>query len=88
VRPAITETTSLGAAFLAGLAVGFWKDMDEIQTQWKVGKEFHPRMSPKQVEKLRNRWHQALGRAKGWNEPEGELGKSLRAEKEMENQDR
>jgi hypothetical protein len=45
-------------------------------------------MSPKQVEKLRNRWHQALGRAKGWNEPEGELGKSLRAEKEMENQDR
>jgi glycerol kinase len=88
VRPAITETTSLGAAFLAGLAVGFWKDMDEIQTQWKVGKEFHPRMSAKQVEKLRNRWHQALGRAKGWTDPEGELRKSLRTEKEMENEDR
>ena len=42
VRPAITETTSLGAAFLAGLAVGFWKNLEEIQTQWKVDKEFHP----------------------------------------------
>src|SRR5207248_4142926 len=55
VRPAITETTSLGAAFLAGLAVGFWKDMDEIQTFWKVDKEFYPSKSGNEVDNLRSR---------------------------------
>jgi len=70
VRPAITETTSLGAAFLAGLAVGFWKNTEEIQTQWKVDKEFQPRMPAEEVEHLRNRWHNALGRSRNWSEPE------------------
>ena len=68
VRPAITETTALGAAYLAGLAVGFWKNTDEIQTQWKVGKEFHPVRAPEESKKLRRRWQQALERAKSWSE--------------------
>lgn len=68
VRPAVTETTSLGAAFLAGLAAGFWKDTDEIQTQWKVDRKFLPRRSRKEVEHLSGRWHQALERAKSWTE--------------------
>jgi glycerol kinase len=71
VRPAITETTALGAAFLAGLAVGFWQSLQEIQAHWRVGKEFQPRRAKKEVENLRRRWQQALGRAKAWNEPEG-----------------
>ena len=70
VRPAITETTALGAAYLAGLAVGFWKDTDEIQKQWKVDKEFGPKRPKDEAQSLRNRWHQALERAKGWHQPQ------------------
>ena len=69
VRPAITETTSLGAALLAGLAVGFWKGLDEIETYWKADKEFAPARPPSEVEYLRTRWKQALARAKGWRDP-------------------
>ena len=72
VRPAITETTSLGAAFLAGLAAGFWKDTDEIQTQWKVDKKFLPARPGNEIERLRGRWHHALERAKSWAEEEVE----------------
>ena len=77
VRPATTETTSLGAAFLAGLAVGFWKNLEEIQTQWKVDKELHPRRAKNEVAYLRGRWHQALERAKAWSAPEGKMPSSL-----------
>ena len=70
LRPAITETTALGAAYLAGLAVGFWKGTDEIQEQWKVNKEFHPQQSKDEARSRRNRWQQALGRARGWHQPE------------------
>jgi glycerol kinase len=84
VRPASTETTSLGAALLAGLAVGFWKGTEEIESFWKVGKEFHPRMPQEEVEGLRGRWHQALGRTKAWNEPADKLRRSLLTDEEME----
>jgi len=67
VRPAITETTSLGAAYLAGLAVGFWNSIEEIQTQWKMDRKFDPRRSRDEVAKLRIRWHQALERSKIWS---------------------
>jgi glycerol kinase len=67
VRPASTETTALGAAFLAGLAVGLWKDMEVIQGCWKMGKEFHPSRPKKEKENLWSRWREALGRAKAWN---------------------
>lgn len=69
VRPANIETTSLGAAFLAGLAVGFWKNTDDLQSRWKVDKEFRPGMNTTTVKALRKRWHQALERAKTWNTP-------------------
>jgi glycerol kinase len=72
VRPAITETTSLGAAYLAGLAVGFWKNTDEIQAQWKVDKEFQPTASREKVDRLQDRWHQALERARGWHEADNQ----------------
>ncbi len=66
VRPAITETTSLGAAYLAGLSVGFWKDMNEIETHWKAEKTFQPQKSKHQVQTIRSRWHEALKRSQNW----------------------
>jgi glycerol kinase len=66
VRPAVTETTALGAAYLAGLAVGFWPSVDAITGQWRVDRRFEPSMSPGQATALRDRWSAALARAKGW----------------------
>jgi glycerol kinase len=66
VRPEVAETTALGAAYLAGLAVGYWKDVDSIAGQWKVAARFEPKMPASQAEALRTRWRQALDRAKGW----------------------
>lgn len=66
VRPEIVETTAQGAAFLAGLAVGYWKDMDEIKAIWKADKKFSP--SGKDVEKLKHNWARAVERAKAWVE--------------------
>lgn len=66
VRPVVTETTALGAAYLAGLAVGFWKDTDTISKQWQVEKVFVPKMPHGQVLELRARWDSALQRAKAW----------------------
>jgi glycerol kinase len=68
-RPAITETTSLGAAYLAGLAVGFWKDMNEIKSHWKVEKKFHPRTPGREMAEMKSRWQDALQRAKAWDRP-------------------
>jgi glycerol kinase len=66
VRPAVTETTALGAAYLAGLAVGYWKDLNSIARQWQVEKVFEPKMSRSQVDELRSRWTEALSRARDW----------------------
>jgi glycerol kinase len=66
VRPAVTETTALGAAYLAGLAVGYWKSIGSIAKQWRVEKVFEPKMPRSQVGELRSRWNAALLRAKGW----------------------
>jgi glycerol kinase len=66
VRPEVTETTALGAAYLAGLAVGFWKSVDEIATQWTVGRRFEPLMATPRAAALRARWNDALERSKGW----------------------
>src|SRR5512140_2553341 len=59
-RPRMTETTAFGAAFLAGLAAGVWKDREEIRRSWKVGKRFEPRMSPVEREAHVARWRRAL----------------------------
>ncbi len=66
VRPTILETTALGAAYLAGLAVGYWNGYDDIQHQWQVDKTFKPTMDREQVADLNRYWQKALGRAKGW----------------------
>jgi len=68
VRPAIQETTALGAAYLAGLAVGYWRNQGEIAKQWKVDHTFEPAMKPEKREKLRATWNKALERAKSWEE--------------------
>jgi glycerol kinase len=66
VRPAVQETTALGAAYLAGLAVGFWRNQDEISKQWKVDHIFEPAMKPDKRDQLRATWNKALDRAKTW----------------------
>ena len=66
VRPAITETTALGAAYLAGLGVGFWKSADDVTGQWRVDRRFEPRMPRKDARALRERWTTAVDRARGW----------------------
>jgi glycerol kinase len=66
VRPKIRETTALGAACLAGLAVGFWESTDELQKQWQMDREFRPVMDAAKVTGLKRNWHKAVDRAKGW----------------------
>jgi glycerol kinase len=66
VRPAVTETTALGAAYLAGLAVGYWSSPREVAGQWRVERRFEPRLPRGQVDGLRERWREAVSRAKGW----------------------
>ena len=66
VRPVVTETTALGAAYLAGLAVGFWPSVDAISGQWKVDRRFEPAMPRSATGTLRQQWTEALQRSKGW----------------------
>src|SRR5204862_7170509 len=66
VRPAVTETTALGAAYLAGLAVEYWPSVESITGQWRVDRRFEPRMPASTVQRPRERVSAALGRAKGW----------------------
>jgi glycerol kinase len=68
VRPAVQETTALGAAYLAGLAVGYWRNQAEIAQQWKVDHTFEPAMKPDKRDKLRATWNKALERSKSWEE--------------------
>ncbi|MCS7158192.1 MAG: glycerol kinase GlpK [Blastocatellia bacterium] len=70
VRPAITETTALGAAYLAGLAVGVWKNTDEIARQWQVERRFAPQVTTDAREALYRGWKRAVERARLWAEPE------------------
>ncbi len=66
VRPAIVETTALGAAYLAGLAVGVWSDREDLRQHWREERRFEPAMAPERRRGLLARWHDALERAKGW----------------------
>jgi glycerol kinase len=66
IRPKVTETTALGAAYLAGLAVGYWKNIDEIQKQWQVDKEFSPSMNDEKRNELVNGWQRAVNAAIAW----------------------
>ncbi|MEO5889221.1 MAG: glycerol kinase GlpK [Ferruginibacter sp.] len=66
IRPVITETTALGAAYLAGLAVGYWKNMEEIQDQWQADKKFTASMEEDTRTKLSDGWQRAVKAAKAW----------------------
>ena len=66
VRPRITETTALGAAYLAGLAVGFWQNTDELRAQWQADKVFSPQLPPERVQKMLHYWHKAVKAARHW----------------------
>ena len=70
IRPIITETTALGAAYLAGLAVGFWKDKDEISKFWYSSEEFNPNLDEEKREKYCKGWKKAVYRSKDWIEEE------------------
>lgn len=63
IRPRVTETTAMGACYLAGLATGYWKDLDEIKQQWSAETEFSPLAPAEKVMNLRNGWRNAIGRA-------------------------
>ena len=68
VRPKVTETTALGAAYLAGLAVGYWKNRDEVHAKWAVEKRFEPKMPRADAAHRRRRWAEALRRSRDWEE--------------------
>lgn len=65
-RPAVTETTALGAAYLAGLATGFWESQEQIAQQWTIEREFQPRMSADERDRLYAGWRRAVDRARAW----------------------
>jgi glycerol kinase len=65
-RPKILETTALGAAYLAGLAVGVWSDREEITAHWQIDRSFEPEMGEKEREKLYKGWKRAVERSRGW----------------------
>lgn len=71
-RPMIRETTALGAAYLAGLAVGVWKDRKELCRLWHCDTTFYPQMEEERHQRLLHGWHKAVGRSKGWAESDGE----------------
>jgi glycerol kinase len=66
IRPEIIETTALGAAYLAGLAVGYWKSIDQLKEQWTEEKSFIPQKDPEEQEILKKNWNKALDRSKNW----------------------
>ncbi len=65
-RPVITETTCLGVAYLAGVATGFWKDMEEVASKWQCEKRFEPRLTDEERKKLMDGWNKAVQHASGW----------------------
>jgi glycerol kinase len=69
IRPRVTETTALGAAYLAGLAVGFWESQEEIAAQWQAERRFEPRMPAARRDESMARWAKAVAHAKSWAEP-------------------
>ena len=68
IRPAVTETTALGAAYAAGLAVGFWSDQDELRERWSEDKRWEPQMSDEDREHQYAMWNKAVERSLGWGD--------------------
>jgi glycerol kinase len=70
LRPTVQETTALGAAYAAGLAVKFWENMDELRSNWVIDRTFEPVMTKEKSEMLYYRWKRAVERARDWLPPE------------------
>jgi len=68
VRPKITETTALGAAYLAGLAVRYWNDINEVKQQWQMDRTFSPQIGAGETQSLIKGWHRAVNASKAWAE--------------------
>ena len=66
VRPEVTESTALGAAYLAGLAVGYWRGVEELAGNWRVERRFEPSLPEDRVAGLRASWSRAVERAGNW----------------------
>jgi glycerol kinase len=66
IRPACVESTAWGAASLAGLAVGIYSGTDELRREWRIDREFSPRMEPEERSRLLDGWHRAVERSLGW----------------------
>jgi glycerol kinase len=66
LRPKVVETTALGAAFLAGLGMGYWKDRSQIENSWQMDRMFEPKKPKAEMAERRGRWREALSRAKDW----------------------
>jgi len=71
VRPEVTETTALGAAYAAGLASGYWKDLDALRSNWGIARSWTPILSSERRDALSAAWHKAVQRSFGWVEPSG-----------------
>ncbi len=69
VRPEVTESTALGAALMAGLAVGFWQNANELEDQRRIDRTFEPKEDAASVQQRRNRWSEAVARSRGWESP-------------------
>ncbi|CAG7605348.1 glycerol kinase GlpK [Candidatus Vallotia tarda] len=69
IRPCISETTALGAAYLAGLAAGYWDSIDEVQNQWRLDRRFTPELKSEEVARYRAGWHRAVSAAIMWAQP-------------------
>lgn len=69
-RPEVIETTALGAAYLAGLAVGYWKDKKDVAQNWAISKTFEPDMIKERREELLEGWHEAVKRSMNWEKSE------------------
>jgi glycerol kinase len=66
VRPEVDETTALGSAYAAGLAVGYWDTVDELRSNWQIDSDFQPEMDPEQADKMYGRWDDAVERSLDW----------------------
>ena len=73
LRPAVRETTAVGAAFLAGMAAGIWNSTEEIRRQWRLERRFCPSLEKGEQQRLIGRWHDAVKRSRGWEIPEGKF---------------
>jgi glycerol kinase len=71
-RPQVDETTALGSAYAAGLAVGYWESINELRSNWQIDREFEPEMEPENADKLYDRWDDAVERSLDWAREEGE----------------